>query len=307
MLNSTQSASAADGPPNMDGVADSAALRACAGGGSSADIALCTVVGIEGAFSRRVGAQLAVSAEAPVAGTLADGCLENQLVKEARQARDEGRPRLLRFGRGSPVIDFRLPCGAGIDVLVDPAPDRAACCLAVDALTARRPASLALPLPKDAPSRLLRTRPYAPGLRLLVFGEGPEMACVGQLARAAGLIVDEFGKQGSGAEGLALGGRPEGAAVDAWSAILLLFHDHEWEQAILHWALEGPAFYIGAQGGRAARESRLAQLAGSGWGPEHLSRIRSPIGMIPSAREPAILAVSALAAIMAEYERVVAR
>ena len=63
----------------MDGFADSAALRACAG---DADIALCTVVGIEGAFSRRVGAQLAVSPSAPVAGTLADGCLENQLVRD---------------------------------------------------------------------------------------------------------------------------------------------------------------------------------------------------------------------------------
>ncbi len=295
----------------MDAFSDSAALRACAASDSAEPIALCTVVGIEGAFSRRVGAQLAVSPEAPIAGTLADGCLENQLVKEGRLAREEGRPRLLRFGRGSPVIDFRLPCGAGIDVLVDPAPDRAACRRVVDALEARESASLDLPLPADAAPGLPRARAFAPGLRLLVFGEGPEMACVARLGRASGVAVETFGKlggdHGSGDAALALGRRPEGVAVDEWTAILLLFHDHEWEQAILRWALDGRAFYIGAQGGRTAREGRLVELAASGCSPEQLARIRSPIGLIPSAREPAILAVSALAEIMAEYERLFAR
>ena len=293
----------------MNGYADCAALRACAG--PDAEISLCTVVGIEGAFSRRVGAQLAVSPKAPVAGTLADGCLENQLVKEAQIARREGRPRLLRFGRGSPVIDFRLPCGAGIDILVDPAPDRDACKNVMETLDARACAALPLPLPADAPPHLLHARAYLPGLRLLVFGEGPEMACVSHLARAAGVMAQEFGKPGRAPglhEGqLALGRRPEGVVVDAWTAILLLFHDHEWEQAILKWAVAGPAFYIGAQGGRTARLARTDQLAASGCSAEQLDRIRSPVGLIPRVRDPAVLAVSALAEIMGDYDRLLAK
>ena len=133
------------------------------------------------------------------------------------------------------------------------------------------------------------------------------MASVARLALAAGVTVERFGKLGSGDGRLALGNRPDGVAADAWSAVLLLFHDHEWEQAILQWALDGPAFYIGAQGGRAAREARTAQLAASGSNPAQLERIRSPIGLIPSAREPAILAISALAEIMADYERLLDR
>ncbi len=292
----------------MDAFADPAALRACAGlaSASAPEIALCTVVGIEGAFSRRVGAQLAVSAQAPVAGTLADGCLENQLVKEACFAREEGRPRLLRFGSGSPVIDFRLPCGAGIDILIDPAPDRAACQQVLDALTARQCASLALPMPQHAPPQMLRARAYTPALRVLLFGEGPEMQCLMHLAQGSGVVVEAFGKLGSGDGRLALGRRPCGVGVDAWTAIVLLFHDHEWEQAILQWALETPAFYIGAQGGRSARLERIGQLAASGCTPGQLARIRSPIGLIPQVREPMVLAVSALAEIMAEYEQLIA-
>ena len=43
-----------------------------------------------------------------------------------------------------------------------------------------------------------------------------------------------------GGGALSLGRAPQGIAVDAWTAIVLLFHDHEWEQAILQWALSTP-------------------------------------------------------------------
>jgi xanthine dehydrogenase accessory factor len=51
---------------------DHAALRRAARG----DAALCTIVGIDGSFSRRVGAQLAVAADGSRAGDMADRCLD---------------------------------------------------------------------------------------------------------------------------------------------------------------------------------------------------------------------------------------
>lgn len=280
------------------GSGDQAALRNCL----RDDVALCTLVGIDGSFSRRRGAQLAVAPQGVVAGSLSDSCLEHQLVREAREAREEGRPRLLRFGKGSPLIDFRLPCGGGLDILVDPFPDRDQCKTVLAALDDRKEAKFALPVPEDAPSDLIRDRSYTPSLRLQLFGESMELRELARLAAAVGVNTEVFQKQGSDGGILALGRPPEGLVADRWTAILLLFHDHDWEQAILEWALTTQAFFIGAQGGRLARESRLKGLMARRWTPKDLDRIHSPIGLIPHAREPAVLALSALAQIVGAYD-----
>ncbi len=263
---------------------DRAALRAAAEPG----VGLCTVVAIEGSFSRRVGAQLAVRPGGALVGSLADGCLEKQLASEIARATG---PVVKRFGAGSELIDFRLPCGSGLDVLIDPAPDHAACAAAAARLDAREAAALALP-----PVSPLAERRFIPPLRLLLFGEGPEPDALAALAGAAGLAVERPPE-------LSLGRQPEGLSADAWTAVVLLFHDHEWEQAILHWALATPAFHIGAQGGLEARRGRLERLAAAGVPADLLGRVHSPIGAIARAREPGVLAVSVLAEIVGEYEK----
>jgi len=270
---------------------DRAALRAAA---AEPGCGLATIVGIEGSFSRRLGAQLAVHADGSVTGSLADGCLERQLASEMQAG---GARRVMRFGAGSPLIDFRLPCGSGLDILVDPAPDRAACAAAVARLDAREHASLDLPVP--AGTGLLERRAFIPALRLVLFGEGPELEAMAGLGRAAGIEAEAHRKDDPA---LALGQAPQGLAADPWTAVLLLFHDHEWEQPILQWALGTPAFLIGAQGGRQAREERRARLAAAGLEPAQVERVRSPVGIVQHSREPVPLALSALAQVVGEYE-----
>ena len=249
---------------------------------------LCTIVGIEGSFSRRVGAQLAVGPDGAITGSLADGCLEKQLASEIAAA--DG-PVVKRFGAGSELIDFRLPCGSGLDVLIDPEPDRDLCRAAVERLDSREEAVMVLP------ALGLRMRHYIPALRLQLFGEGPELDALVALAKAAGIEAVAHGK-----DALSLGRRPVGLSADPWTAVVLLFHDHEWEQAILEWALDTPAFHIGAQGGFEARRTRLERLAEHRVPSDQLSRIRSPIGVITHSREPGVLALSVLAEIVGEYE-----
>jgi len=271
---------------------DQAALRAACDQG----VGLCTIVGIDGSFSRRLGAQLAVRPDGSIAGSLADGCLERQLVSDVRQAAIDGRPVVKRFGSGSELIDFRLPCGSGLDILIDPSPDREACLAAVAQLDKREAATLSL----STPAGLLAERRYVPALRLLLFGEGPELTALRDLATAASVGVEALGTEGRRA--LSLGRAPEGVTADSWTATVLLFHDHEWEQSILRWALETPAFFIGAQGGAKTRELRLEALAAAGVEPAQLARVRSPVGVIAHSREPGVLALSVLAEIVGEYE-----
>ena len=264
---------------------DHAALAAACEEG----VGLATIAGIEGSFSRRLGAQLAVRSDGSVVGSLADGCLERQLATDLLALTE---PCLKRYGRGSPQIDFRLPCGGGLDIWLDPAPDRMACRAAIEALEARRPASLAMP--SGSP---MARRGYIPALKLRIFGEGPEPEALERLAIAAGYAVDSIAKAD-----LSLGQPSRLPVADTWTAIILLFHDHEWEAALLQEALASPAFYVGAQGGEGARVARAAQLLANGTPEEDLAQLRSPIGAVAACRTPETLALSILAEVAGAYE-----
>jgi xanthine dehydrogenase accessory factor len=270
---------------------DHAALRFAAAN----DAALCTIVGIDGSFSRRLGAQLAVGRDGSIAGDMADNCLNAELAGQAAIAVEEGTQRVLRYGQGSPFIDFRLPCGSGLDILVDPAPDRAALQACVAELDARREAGLTLP---SDPGQL-RRRNYIPALRLVVLGAGAECEALETLATAQGLAVERR----EAGHGLSLNLVPKDLTADHWTAVLLLFHDHEWEHALLDWALRTPSFSIGAQGGAPAREERVARLVDAGHPADDIGRIHSPIGLIPRARNSQVLALSALADVVGAYEK----
>jgi len=257
--------------------------------------ALCTLVGIDGSFSRRLGAQLAVGRDGTLAGDMADNCLNAELANQAELAVSDGTPRLLRYGKDSPFIDFQLPCGSGLDIVVDPSPDRSELQACVARLADREEASLPLP---SAATRLTERR-YIPALRLLVLGAGSECLALERLAQAQRVQVDRR----EAGQALSLNLVPRDLEADRWTAILLLFHDHEWEHVLLDWALGTPAFYIGAQGGAPAREERMARLRSAGHGEEAIARIHSPIGLIPRARDAQVLALSVLADVVGEYEK----
>ena len=264
---------------------DHAALRAaCAPG-----VALCTIVGIDGSFSRRPGAQIAVLPDGSVVGDLADTCLERQLASDVRSV---GSPQLFRYGKGSPVIDFRLPCGGGLDILVDPSPDRHPIRRAITGLAGRNPASLPLPA-----NPLMAERLFVPPLRLVTFGEGAELDALAKVGAAAGIEVETVDKRK-----LSLGRPPELESPDRWTAVVLLFHDHEWEAPLLSHALHSDAFYIGAQGGRNARLQRVAQLRREGFNDNQVGRIKSPIGQTSGSRTPQALALSVLSDVSSRYE-----
>ncbi len=265
---------------------DHAALSAA----RTADAALCTIVRIDGSFSRRLGSQLAVMQNGELVGSLADGCLEKQLAADVAQC---AKPMVKRYGHGSPLIDFRLPCGGGLDVLLDPRPDRAICRTLMQKLDARE--SGILPL---AANSLLPARHYIPRLRVRAFGQDPELAALENLARASGILFERYDR-----DMLSLGSEPDLPPADRWTATILLFHDHEWEASILRHALAGPSFYIGAQGGAKARQNRISRLVRENIGLEDLARIRGPVGIIPSSRTPRSLALSILSEIVGEYEQ----
>lgn len=282
---------------------------------------LAIITGVEGPSYRPIGAVMAIIPEGEdygLVGTLSSGCVEADIAHHARQALVEGRPRTIRYGRGSPFIDIQLPCGGGLEILLLPNPDRAA----LREATARRAARQVCVLRIDRDTGRVRLTDYGqtghdgtdfvlriePELRFLVFGKGPEAFTFAALAHSVGYPVlllspdsetlDSAAAAGCPTRQLIRPNWPGDLAVDGWTSILLFFHDHDWEPVILKGALGTHAFYIGSQGSQRTAATRRVALAELGVPDDLIARLHGPVGLIRSARDARVLAVSVLAEVL---------
>ncbi|GMG84863.1 XdhC family protein [Paralimibaculum aggregatum] len=83
--------------------------------------AIATVVETWGSAPRPVGAQLAISGEAELAGSVSGGCVEGAVAAEALEALSDGTARLMEFGvSDGDAFAVGLACGGTIRVLVEP-------------------------------------------------------------------------------------------------------------------------------------------------------------------------------------------
>lgn len=279
-------------------------LRALADGG-----VLAVITGVEGPHYRNPGTIMGFPAAGGAVGQLSSGCIEADLALHARAAAADGQVRQLRYGAGSPFRDLVLPCGGGLDVALVPVADPAPIRQALAAREARRESQLGINLDRgaiavDGPGLAL---PVVPPTRFLTWGAGIEAVTFAALARAAGYPAelgthDDATAAAARAQGVALrGAGPDDA--DPWTAVTLFYHDHDREPPILAQALATPAFYVGAQGSLRSHHARIKALRNMGVAEAAIARLRGPIGLIPSARDPRVLAVSVLAEILAERAR----
>ncbi|MAS14372.1 MAG: xanthine dehydrogenase [Nitratireductor sp.] len=279
---------------------------------------LAFVAGIEGPSYRPLGAAMTVLGKHSWVGTLSSGCIEADIALHALEARQTGKPRLVRYGRGSPYIDIQLPCGGGLEILLLPHPDRHVLTTLQDHRNVRTPVALTIDVVSgemalDPAASTERTDgtlsiQFEPELRFLIFGKGPEAITFAGLVQSAGypnllLSPDEETLNAGRSNAcptrhLTKPGFPDDIDVDYRTAIVLFFHDHDWEPPILVKTLHTDAFYIGAQGSRVAAATRREDLLALGTAPEDLDRLSGPVGLIPSARDARTLAVSVLSEVL---------
>jgi len=156
------------------------------------EIALVTLVGIEGTSSRSPGTQMLVADNGRHIGSFSGGCIENAIAKEALDVLADGRGRRVRYGLGSPYIDIRLPCGGGIDLLFTPGPDPAVLAQVAALLAARQKAVLVIDehgVSMDAASPGCRLT-LIPQLRILAFGQGEDLTAFAKLSAFYGALVE---------------------------------------------------------------------------------------------------------------------
>ena len=83
--------------------------------------------------------------------------------------------------------------------------------------------------------------------------------------------------------------------LDAHSAVVALTHDPQIDDLALMRALKTPAYYVGALGSRRNNDRRRQRLLQFDLTPDHVARLRGPVGLNLGALTPAEIALSIVA------------
>tara|TARA_R110000850_G_scaffold107195_1_gene218599 strand:- start:1552 stop:2502 length:951 start_codon:yes stop_codon:yes gene_type:complete len=288
---------------------------------------LITLVAVTGASTRNPGTHMAVAEDGSSTGSFSGGCIESAVVAEALDVISSGKPREIRFGAGSPYLDIRLPCGGGIDLLFTPLSDATVIADIFNRIERREPLTITLDDKSAGISCASCSAPqggvqrsgsrirvdHIPAARLDILGHGPSVESLVGLATSYGIdcavlspdpaVIAAVKGRATAADLLKT---PQATALldpDPWTACIFYFHDHDWEAALMKQALASPAFYVGAMGSRQTHARRLQYLADIGVSAGDRARMIAPIGLIPSTRDPATLALSTLAQVVESYHR----
>jgi xanthine dehydrogenase accessory factor len=87
--------------------------------------------------------------------------------------------------------------------------------------------------------------------------------------------------------------------IDSNTYIVILTHDEKFDGPALEVSLPSPARYIGAIGSKTTTANRNTRLRKLGYSEAQIARIHGPIGLPIGAREPAEIAISIMAEIIA--------
>jgi xanthine dehydrogenase accessory factor len=287
--------------------------------GAGHRLALATVVKTWGSAPRRVGAMLLVRDDGLFEGSVSGGCVEGAVIEAARARMAAGGGELLTFGVASETAwEVGLACGGEISILLQAVDQSGFPPALLARLGAARAAGEAVTLAADYATGRTRegtegdfVHRVDPPLRLLLVGAVHISQALAPMAAALGFgvsIVDPRGAFAAGPRfaGFEVDSRWPDEALADWqpdgaSAVVTLTHDPKLDDVALAAALSSDAFYIAALGSRKTHASRLERLAAMGFGEADLARIRGPAGLDIGAANPAEIALSVAAQMVAAW------
>ncbi|WPN48477.1 MULTISPECIES: XdhC family protein [unclassified Pseudomonas] len=289
-------------------------------------VMLYSVAQTWGTAPRAPGAMLALREDGVVIGSVSGGCVEDDLIARLHDGRipADGPPvQLITYGiTREEAARFGLPCGGTLRLVeerVDDADWVAQLLVHCEAheIVARElnlktgqviltPACKSDVLTFDG--QTLRAI-YGPRWRLLLIGAGQLSRYVAEMARLLDfevLICDprtEFAYGWEAQHGRFVQGMPDEAVLniqtDERTAIVALTHDPRLDDMALLTALDSKAFYVGALGSRVNSQKRRDNLAQLGLSQQAIARLHGPIGLHIGSHNPAEIALSLMAEIVA--------
>lgn len=303
--------------------------------------ALATVTETWGSAPRPVGAQLAISSDSDMAGSVSGGCVEAAVVAEALMAMQDGAPRLLEYGvSDDDAFSVGLACGGTIRVLVEPIAvgDGPALSLLETIVAQRRartpviyevnPDNWRRRLVMAGQDQAADVRFYSdqsgfdgdvfravhnPPLRMAVIGAVHIAQALLPMAVLAGYDTvlidprDAFAADTRFPGQLIVRNRPDAGlrdyGLDSRTAVVTLTHDPILDDPAILTALKSDVFYLGCLGSSKTHAKRLVRLAAAGVTPEQIARIHAPVGANIGAKSPAEIAISIMAQITERLRR----
>ncbi len=277
-------------------------------------VALATLTSVEGGGPRPPGTQM-VFGDGILAGYFSGGCVESDVADHAFACLEDGAPRRLVYGEGSPWPDIQLLCGARIEIFIERVgQDDAALAELLAAEQERRPVVWV----SDGVKRLCGVnveawdgaivQAYDPVPRLVVFGADPTALAIASLGAQSGFETTLVRPKGPETPpplpGVAYRRDEPSAALaaigtDAWTAIAIATHNLDLDREALVAALPSAAGYVGLLGARKRLAERLAPLRAEGFPEARLQQLHAPIGLDIGGKAPWEVALSVIGEIVA--------
>lgn len=282
---------------------------------------LATIIHTEGSTYRKFGARMLIEADGRLTGLLSGGCLESDLVEQARHVAQSHKPMLVRYdqrGEDDPIFGIGAGCEGAMDILLEPLDATSFASQALrtvfDQIAAGKPAELVIVTDPSHPlagthsqwdsamhTTHFRREKIAPVPRVLILGAGLDVLPLVN-------ILDELHwnsevadhRQGLlrhlGLSHLTTHHRADRHLVELldgerFIAAIIMSHHLVSDQTYLAQLANSEIPYIGLLGPKARREKLLAELTPIAR-TRLLPRLHAPVGLPLGACTPQSIALS---------------
>ena len=225
--------------------------------------ALATLVQTQGSSYRKAGARLLVNSDGGTLGVLSGGCLEEEVGRRGREVIRDGSPVLLWFdtkqiygcdGLLKILVEPMAPAGKNGNLITDigRSLEQREVCRVRTCFEGTRLGSEILRsdvLLTERPGVFIETLAFP--IRLLLFGTGPEIEPITQLAATLGWIIHRFGHPSELAQDF---------RSDTHTAAVVMNHNFGRDLLSLYRLLPLQLRYIGLLGPKKRYAEILAQL-----------------------------------------------
>jgi xanthine dehydrogenase accessory factor len=234
------------------------------------EAALVTIVSATGSTPREEGAKMLVRADGSILGTIGGGSLEARVIKEAIKVIGQGKPKQLHAGLTAKEVEADgMLCGGEVEVFIEPI-------LTPPTLYIFGGGHISLSLARMG-------KPL--GFKIAVIDDRAEFANADRFPEADTILAQDFSQA-----------FPK-LKIDKSSYIVIVTHNHQYDDMVLEWAVGTKAKYIGMIGSKAKNKAIFSHLSAKGVTKEQLARVHAPIGVEINAQTPEEIAVSILAEI----------